>query len=200
MPSLRSSTHGCYARLAKQRHPDGQPGRLLQVGTGHGVTITCTVVPHPGSFNPSDGGSELTANQSRELRWGKYRICAINPDYGDEDEEEEQDGEEDMEEEDSETTNLEYSTVSDRTGGRRGTKHERQEKRDAEPASVAIRDGEPSAGQGRVTAKSQMRMTVAADTGDRVQDRDWGSNTGERRQPANPPGRVSGFRNHRLIS
>lgn len=200
MPSLRSSTYGCDARLAKQRHPSGQTGRLLQIDMGHGVTISCMAIPHPVSFNRSDGGSELTVYQDEELRWGKYRICAINPDYDGEGEEEDQNAEDDMDDEDCETTSLEYHTANDRAGGRLGAKYERQETRDVMSVSAASRTGDQNPGRTRATAMNQRRATGEAKIGDRVQYHDWASIMGERRRQVNPPGRVSAFHNHRFIS
>ena len=196
MPSLRSSTYGYHARLAKQRHQSGQTGRLLRVGTGHGVTINCTVVPHPVSSRTSDGGRRLTACQSGELRWSRYWINAPDSEHEGEDEEEDQDGAGEMEEADSETPSLKYRTVNDRAGGGRKAKYYLQPIGDAEPAKSASSESELDARRGRVMAMNQRRMNVAANMGDRVLYHDWVANTGERRRHVNPPGRVNEFHNH----
>ena len=128
MPRMQPSAYGWHTHLIRLQHPAGQTriesieqtGRLLQVGTGHGITISCTAVPHPVSFSTSDGGSKLTANQSGKLRRKRCRISTLNPDCDGDDEEEGQDGEEDMEDEDSEATSLEYRTANARAGGRPG--------------------------------------------------------------------------------
>ena len=151
--------------------------------------------PHPVSFSPSDGGNELTAYQSGELRWRRFRINAINPDYDGDDEEEDRDDEGEMAEEDGEIPSLKYRTVNDRAGGRLQAKYWTQQIGDAEPANSASREGEPEAPRGRVAAMNQRKMTGTANLWDRVQAHDWASNTGERRRHANPPGRVSGFHN-----
>ncbi len=165
IPSQRSSLCDYHGRSTTLRHPNEQTGRPLQVGTGHGVTICCMAIRQPVQFSPSDRGNEPAACQSRELRWSRYWISAINRDDDGEDEEEEQDGEEDIEEEEGEIPSLKYRTLNDRAGGRRQAKCYLQQIGDAEQAQSASRKGEPDARQGRVTAMNQRRMTVAANMG-----------------------------------
>ena len=203
MPSLRSSTYGWQANLTTPRQPGGQTGGFLicqtalqlRIGRKQGVSMSNPVVLHPAPFSTSARGSELTAYLSVELRRRRYRISALNPDYDGEDEEEDRDGEDDMEDEDSETTSLEYRTFNYRAGGWLGSKYDTQQIGDAEPANAASRDGELNAGQVRVTAMNQRKTTLAANTGLGSDITIWGSNTGERRWPANPPGPANKFHN-----
>ena len=165
MPSLRSSLCDYHARSTTLRHQSGQTRRLLQAGTGHGVTISCIAIPQPVQFSPSDGGNEVTACQSRELRWSRYWINAINRDDDGEEQEDGQDEEGEMEEEDGEIPSLKYRAVNDRTGGRLASKYGTQQIGDAEPANSTSREGGPEEPRGRVTAMHQKRMTVAANMG-----------------------------------
>lgn len=100
-----------------------------------------------------------------------------------------------MEDEDSETTSLKYRTVNNRAGGRLPAKYDTQQTGDAKPANLAKANGETTAGQWRVTAMNQRKTTLVADTGDRVQHRDWVSNIGESRRQVNPPGPGSEIHN-----
>ena len=199
IPSLRPSTYGWHSHLTKPRQPARQTriesveqrGRRLQIGMGHGFPISCTTVLQPAPFSTSEGGSKLTAYQSVELRWRRYRVRTLNPDYDGDDEEEDQDGADDMEDEDSETTQVNARTFNDRVGGRPGTKYDTQQIGDAEPANAR---------QGRVSAMNRSRTTMPAQRRNWVRFHNLGSNTGERRRLVNPLGQARCFHNRLLSS